>query len=148
MDDTLLAVLHHLLVFGLAIMLATQLALLRPGLDAADLRRIGAIDAGYGLTAGLIVLVGLVRVWFGAKGPDYYGDNVWFWAKMAAFAGVGLLSIPPTIAFIRWRKALRADPAALPSAEAVGGIRRLLRLEVGLMLVIPVFAAVMARHQG
>ena len=148
MDDGLLAIVHHLLVFGLTIMLATQLALVRDGITGPELNRVGRMDAGYGATAGLIVVVGLLRVWFGAKGPDYYADNMWFWAKMAAFAGVGLLSIPPTIAFIRWRRALKTDPAALPSAEAVGRIRGFLRLEVALLLLVPVFAAVMARHQG
>jgi putative membrane protein len=54
---------------------------------------------------------------------------------------VGLLSIPPTLAFRRWRR-------AAPDEAAVGGVRRLLRLEVGLLLLIPVFAALMARYQG
>jgi putative membrane protein len=148
MDDGLLAVAHHVLVFGLTIMLAMQLALVRDGVREAELARVGRIDAGYGLTAGLILVVGLLRVWYGAKGVDYYTDNPWFWAKMAAFAGVGLLSIPPTLAFIRWRRALKADASALPTAAAVAGVRRLLRLEVVLLLLVPVFAALMARHQG
>jgi putative membrane protein len=148
MDDGLLAILHHVLVFGLTIMLAMQLALVREGVGAAELTRVGRIDAGYGLTAGLILIVGLLRVWYGAKGADYYTGNPWFWAKMAAFAGVGLLSIPPTLAFIRWRRALKADAGALPAPAAVAGVRRLLGLEVVLLLLVPVFAALMARHQG
>lgn len=126
MNDTILAILHHLLVFGLTIMLATQLALARPGLPAGDVRRLSGVDAGYGATAALILVVGLVRVWFGAKGADYYVDNAWFWAKMAAFAGVGLLSIPPTVAFIRWRRAQRAAEDALPAPSAVAQVRRYL----------------------
>jgi putative membrane protein len=147
-NDTILAVLHHLLVFGLTIMLATQFALLRPGLAAGDVRRLSGVDAGYGATAALIVLVGLLRVWFGAKGADYYEANLWFWAKMAAFAGVGLLSIPPTIAFIRWRRAQRAAEDEVPSAGEVARVRRFLTAELGLLLLVPVFAALMARHQG
>ena len=147
MNDTALAIAHHLLVFGLTIMLASQLALAQPGLGAGELRRLSRIDAGYGATAGLILIVGLVRVWFGAKGADYYLGNAWFWAKMAAFAGVGLLSIPPTITFIRWSRALKADPAALPCSVAVGGVRRFLLAEVALLLLVPVFAALMARYR-
>ena len=141
MADTALAIVHHLLAFGLAIMLALQLALVRPGLGAVELRRLGGVDAGYGATAGLLIAVGLLRVFYGAKGADYYGDNPWFWAKMATFAAVGLLSIAPTLAFRRWRRAAPAD-------DAVARVRRLLRAEVGLLLLIPVFAALMARYQG
>jgi putative membrane protein len=148
MDDILLAIAHHVLVFGLALILATQLALVRPGWSAADLRRVGAVDLGYGVTAGLIVLVGVLRVRYGAKGVDWYHENLWFWAKMGTFAAVGLLSIPPTIAFIRWRRALRKDPAAMPSARAIARIRNFVRLEVALLLLVPVFAALMARYQG
>lgn len=146
MTDTVLAVVHHLLVFGLAIMIALELGLARPGLGAAEVQRLARIDGGYGATAMLIIVVGLLRVWFGAKGADYYLGNAWFWAKMASFAGVGLLSIAPTRAFLQWRKALRADPAALPDAAAVGKVRGMLRAEVGLLLLVPVFAALMARH--
>ena len=141
MTDAALAIVHHLLAFGLAILLALQLAVVRPGLAAGDLRRLGAIDAGYGATAGLLIAVGVLRVFYGAKGAAYYGDNPWFWAKMAAFAAVGLLSIAPTLAFRRWR-------SAAPGGDAVAGVRRLLRLEAGLLLLIPVFAALMARYQG
>lgn len=148
MDDGLLAVAHHVLVFGLTIMLAMQLALVRNGIGEAELTRVGRIDAGYGLTAGLILVVGLLRVWYGAKGVDYYTGNHWFWAKMGAFAAVGLLSIPPTLAFIRWRRALKADASALPAPASVAGVRRFLQLEVILLLLVPVFAALMARYQG
>jgi putative membrane protein len=148
MNDTVLAVIHHLLVFGLTIMLATQLALARSELGPSDVRRLSGVDAGYGATAGLILVVGLVRVWFGAKGADYYLANPWFWAKMASFAGVGLLSIPPTLTFIRWRRAQKAEDAALPCSAAIAKVQRYLRAEVLLLLLVPVFAALMARHQG
>jgi len=61
---------------------------------------------------------------------------------------VGLLSVPPTIAFIGWRRALKADPSALPAPAAVRRVRGFLRAEVGLLLLVPVFAALMARYQG
>jgi putative membrane protein len=147
MTDAALAILHHLLVLGLAITLAMELALTRPGLTAVEANRLARIDAGFGATAGLVLVVGLLRVWLGAKGADYYLGNVWFWAKMASFAAVGLLSVPPTLAFMRWRRGLTADAAALPADAAVARVRGFLRLEVLVLLLVPVFAALMARYR-
>ena len=148
MHDAGLAIVHHLLVFALTLMLATQLALTRPGLGSEQVQRLGRLDAGYGATAGLILLAEVLRVWLGPKGADYYLANPWFWAKMAAFAGLGLLSIAPTQTFLRWRRDLQADPAALPCSSAASGVRRYLLAELALLLLIPVFAALMARYQG
>jgi putative membrane protein len=82
---------------------------------------------------------------YGVKGADYYLHNPWFWAKMAAFAGVGLLSVPPTIAFIRWRKSATADAAFAPTDAQVAGVRRFLVYQVGLLMVLVGCAAAMAR---
>ena len=59
----------------------------------------------YGLLAGLIVVVGFSRAIFAAKGWTYYEHNALFWAKLATFALIGLLSVPPTLAYLRWRRA-------------------------------------------
>jgi len=143
--DLILAILHHLLVFSLMAMLAVELTLLRPGLSPSALRTLGGVDGGYGVVAGLIIVVGILRVIFGAKGWGYYLDNWAFWAKMASFAVVGLLSIPPTLAILRWRKNRKSDPAcALPDGE-IASMRRFLLAEAVLFLLIPSFAAIMAR---
>lgn len=52
MIDLGLAVAHHLPVFGLAIMLAMELAYLRA--DPVPLRRLSGLDAGYGAIAVLV----------------------------------------------------------------------------------------------
>jgi putative membrane protein len=146
MLEITLAIAHHLLVFGLFSMVVAELVLVKPGLGAPELKRLGGIDAGYGLSALLVLIVGVLRVIYGAKGADYYLDNHWFWAKMAAFAVAGLLSVPPTIAFLRWRRALKGDAAALPSPAEVSGVRRYLLAELAVLLLVPSFAAVMARY--
>ncbi|MCR5880974.1 DUF2214 family protein [Phenylobacterium sp. J367] len=143
--DLILAITHHLLAFGLAVLLAAELAMLRPGMTATGLKRLGIVDAHYGLFAGLIIVVGVLRVIYGIKGPDAYVPNPWFWAKMAAFAGVGLLSTPPTIAIFRWRRRLKVEPGFCPFEEEVSRVRAFLFAELALFALIPVFAAVMAR---
>lgn len=146
MLDLWLAIVHHLLAFGLVTTVAMELVLTKPGLDGPVLKRLGGIDAGYGLMALLILGVGIARVYWGGKGEAYYAGNHWFWAKMAAFGVAGLLSMVPTLAFLRWRKRAGADPTALPSPAEVARVRRFLVVEFLVLLLVPVFAAVMARY--
>jgi putative membrane protein len=138
-----LAVGHHLLIFALFGVLAAELVLVRPALDRAAIERTARIDLWYGATAGAIVVVGFTRAVFAAKGWSYYEHNAFFWAKMATFVLVALLSVPPTMRYLRWRRR-----ATVPSAAEVALVRRFLWAEVALFALLPVFAAAMARGYG
>lgn len=146
--DLALAIGHHVLIFALAGVLAFEVGVARQGLGATDIQRLGRVDAWYGILAGLILVIGFARANFAAKGWAYYSVNEFFWAKIGTFALVGILSIWPTIAFIRWRRALAADPNFLPEAGAIATVRRFLWVEVLLFALIPAFAAAMARGYG
>lgn len=148
LTDFLLASLHHLLVFGLVSMLVAESVLLRGTMDRHVLQRLAGIDMGYGISAVLLIVVGIARVAFGIKGYDFYLHNPWFHAKMGAFVLVGVLSILPTVRFLRWRKALAANPIYLPDATEVARMRGLVRFELILVAAILVLAAAMARHGG
>jgi putative membrane protein len=89
-----------------------------------------------------------MRVFQGIKGEDFYLHNPWFHAKIGAFVLVGILSIWPTLRFLRWRKALKADAAFLPAEDEVRRLRRIVRFELVLVAVIFVCAAAMARYGG
>lgn len=146
--DLLFAIGHHLLIFALAGVIAYEFAVVRPSMTAADIVRVGAVDLWYGILAALILIVGFSRAVYAAKGWDYYSHNHFFWAKIGTFALVGILSIWPTIQFIRWRDALKKDPAAMPSSAAIATARRFIWAEVILFAFIPIFAAAMARGYG
>jgi putative membrane protein len=146
MTDLWLAIAHHILVFGLVIMLAAEFALVRQGLGAAEVKRLTGLDIGYGVTALLIIVVGIHRVVFGAKGYAFYVENVWFWAKMAAFALIAVLSIVPTIRFRSWRKALKANPLAAVPVNDIVHVRGHIRLQLLLVFAVVSFAAIMARY--
>ncbi len=57
-------------------------------------------------------------------------------------------NIPPTLNYIRWRMALSANPAALPSASAIQATRKLIHIQLGLLFLLPILAAMMARGIG
>ncbi|MFT3729675.1 MAG: DUF2214 family protein [Terricaulis sp.] len=146
--DIVLAIAHHILVFAIMGILAFELGAVRVGMTQKEIARVARVDLHYGALAALIVIVGFVRANFAAKGWDYYAHNGFFWSKIGTFALVGVISILPTIAFIRWRRAAKSDAAFAPSEADVRNVKRFLWLEAVLFLLIPVFAALMARGYG
>jgi putative membrane protein len=143
MLDLVLAIAHHIAVFSLFGVLFAELMLVRPGVDLATIGRVGRIDLMYGALAGLIVVVGFSRAIFAAKGWLYYSHNLFFWLKVGTFVVIGLLSIPPTVAYIRWRRSSGA-----PGDAQVASVRRWLWAETALFALLPAFAAAMARGYG
>lgn len=143
MIDLWLAIAHHLLVFGLAVMLAMELAYLRA--EPVPLSRLSRLDAGYGAVAVLVLIVGVARIVWGAKGWAAYADNPFFWAKIGTFTLIGLLSVLPTVRLLQWGRAAKVDPAFRPPATAVARIAAVVRLELLLLLPLVGFAAAMAR---
>jgi putative membrane protein len=146
--DLALAIVHHLLVFLLAGVLAFEVGVIRPSMKREDILRVASVDNWYGILAAGILVVGFSRAIYAAKGWAYYEVNGFFWAKIAAFVIVALFSIIPTIQIIRWRRALNADATFLPAAPDIAGVRRYLWAEVAFFALIPVFAAAMARGYG
>ncbi|HWD27944.1 MAG TPA: DUF2214 family protein [Rhizomicrobium sp.] len=143
--DLVLAAAHHVLIFALAGIIAYEFAVVRPGIGAADIRRVGRVDIWYGILAALILAVGFTRAIFAAKGWAYYSVNAFFWAKIGTFALVGLLSIVPTVQLVRWRSAVAKDPSFVPDVTLS---RRFIWAEAILFALIPIFAAAMARGYG
>lgn len=148
MTDLHLALAHHAAIFLLVALYAVELGIVTGPVDGRAVRRLSGLDLWYGVLAGLVLAIGVVRVIYGAKGWVAYQHNPFFWAKMASFAMVGLLSVPPTIAFIRWRGEQRKDEAALPSSARVQSVRTWMAVEGAVFLLIPLFAAAMARYGG
>jgi putative membrane protein len=143
MLDLILAVAHHILIFGLFGVLFAEFILVRPGLDQAMVRRVAATDLWYGILAGLIIAIGFSRAVFAAKGWDYYSHNLFFWAKIATFAVIGALSAWPTISFLRWRREAR-----VPDEIQIATVRRFLWAQLLLFPLLLAFAALMARGFG
>ena len=146
--DWILACLHHVAVFSLAAVIAAELALISVEISATSIRRLAAIDLWYGILAGAVIVFGVMRVIWGAKGYEYYVANHIFWTKMALFLALGLLSILPTLRYLEWGRKLRTEPAFLPQAAEIARVRMFLWLEAALFLCIPIAAAAMARGYG
>ena len=143
MLDLCLAVLHHILVFGLVAMIMGERVLLR--VTPLDVDRLARLDAGVGGAAAMVLIVGACRVIWGGKGWMFYEANPFFWAKVGAFGLIAAASIIPTLRFIAWRRARKADPTFQPDPGDVAKVRRWLGVEALLLLPLLAFAAAMAR---
>jgi putative membrane protein len=148
LTDALLAIAHFLLAFALAIVLTMEIMITRRDISGPRMIYLSRLDMAYGAIAAGILVIGVGRVIYGLKGPDYYVVNGFFWAKMAAFAAVVLLSIRPTLVIIRWRASVRSNPAFRPDPSEVMSIRRLMHSEALAFTLIPIFAVLMARYGG
>jgi putative membrane protein len=143
--DAILAYLHFMAIFGFFASLTRELLLLRRGAANLDLETLARADRGFGIHAGAVLVTGALRVFFGIKGSAFYLHNPAFHLKIGLFVLAALISIVPTMAFLRWRKARRADAAwRVPDAEW-RRMRMLVGLEMGIVALIPLAAVIMAR---
>ena len=146
--DLLLAIVHHILVFSVAALIACESVLTRGELSAAAIKRLAGLDRHYGILAMLVIIVGVGRVFYGMKGWEFYVYNWVFWAKMVSFLAVGLLSIIPTMRFLSWNRQASANANFTVPAAELSSVRFYLRAEMAGIVLILIFAAAMARGYG
>jgi putative membrane protein len=144
----LFAFLHHAAAFIVFGALFAELVLLRQALTESVARSLLRMDAVYGISAGLLIIVGLVRVHFTEKGAAYYFHSGTFIAKIVLFVIIGLLSIGPTRTFIGWRKTLKAGGAPTLADAQCAALRRTIHIELTLLMLLILCAALMARGIG
>jgi putative membrane protein len=144
----LFAFLHHLSAFMLFAALVLELVLLRSMLTVENARKIVLADMIFGISAGVLLLVGLGRVFHFEKGAYYYFHNWAFHTKLTLFVLVGLLSIVPTREFLRWRPALKDGRAPTVTPEKLKSIRSVVHYELIGVVLIMLMAALMAKGIG
>jgi putative membrane protein len=142
--DALLHYAHFLCIFLLAALLAGELFLYRKRLPAAIVHQLQIVDRCYGIAAALVIVSGLLLLFFGLKGAAFYLHNPVFWTKMGLFVTLAVLSILPTIAFVKWNSRKTADGSVFLEDEEFGRIRGFLWAEVVVFAFIPLCAALMA----
>lgn len=139
------AFLHHLAAFTLVAALAIEFLLIRQEITLANARRLLMVDSIYGTAAGLLLVVGLLRVFFFEKGYLYYFGSHAFLTKLGLFILVGIASAIPTIEFAKWRKAVKAGQAPSIDAGKILTIRRIIHWQLAGIVFILFFAAMMAK---
>ena len=143
-----LAFLHHAAAFVIVGALTAELVLLKGELSLVAARSVLRIDAAYGVAAAVLLVVGLLRVFYTEKGPAYYFYSAPFLVKLALFLIVGVTSIYPTWQFLGWRGALRTGRVPALDDAVRRRVRIVVHVELTLLFVIMLCAALMARGIG
>lgn len=142
------AFLHHLAAFTIFASLVVEFVLIKDELTLKSAKKLQLADMIYGIAAGMVIIVGFLRVFYFEKGADYYFHSVPFIMKISAFITVGLLSIFPTIEYLSWSKSLKAGQLPVISAHKIRIIRSLIHLELAGIAVVILGAALMAKGVG
>lgn len=146
--DAILAYLHFAAIFTLIWFLAREWMLLQAGASALPIDRLALVDARFGMVAGLVFATGAARAIFGLKGWSFYAHNPVFHLKVGLFVLTALISIAPTLSFLRWRKASRRDAAYHVPETEWRRARRFVLIELHLLALIPLAAVIMSRGLG
>lgn len=135
---------HFISIFGIVGTLVSEHLLLKPEMTRTQIGRIARIDAIYGLSALVLLTAGLT-LWLGGFGKpaEFYSKNWIFHLKITCFAIIGLLSIYPTIFFLKNRKGDASEMVQIPKL-----LFFMLRFELLLLFIIPMLAGLMSRGVG
>lgn len=143
--ESLLAYAHFVAILSLVVFLTSEAALCRPEwMNAAVVQRLARVDMIYAISAVAVLLTGVARTVWGLKGAGWYWSQPLLHIKFTLFVVIGLMSIKPTLTFIRWKKALAAN-GSLPSEAEVRQTRRLVMVQAHLIVLIPLAAVMLAR---
>jgi putative membrane protein len=146
--EAAIAYLHFVSAFLVAAFLVTEFFLCNPRLQPTPVRTLARVDLYYLFAAAAVLITGALRLFAVGKGAAFYLNNPVFYIKLALFLAVGLISIPPTLQFIRWNRMLNTDARRVPPDRDVGSARRYIALELVLLAFIPLMAVLMARGIG
>ncbi|MCB0495680.1 MAG: DUF2214 family protein [Cyclobacteriaceae bacterium] len=141
--EILVKYVHFISVFAIVSTIVAEHLLIKNKLSRGELSRLSRIDAVYGLSAITLLAAGFT-LWFAVGKPaSYYNHNWIFHLKIGLFGVIGLLSIYPTVFFLKQRKGRPEEQISLPK-----GVKLCIRLELLLLFVIPLLAVMMAKGIG
>ncbi|MFT6868226.1 MAG: putative membrane protein [Cyclobacteriaceae bacterium] len=138
-DYILVKYIHLLAIFGMLSFLVAELMLVKRTLTRGDISKLSKLDGLYGLMSILAVGAGLT-LWFGVGKPAEFYDNPVFHIKVGLVVIVGLLSIAPTVYYIKQRKGDHEELIAIPAY-----VRRFIILQILILASVPLLAIVMAQ---
>lgn len=142
--EILVKYVHFISIFAIVASISAEHLLLKPQLSRTEIHRLSILDSVYGVSALILLGAGLsLWLWLG-KPAEFYSKNWIFHLKLGLFVLMGLLSIYPTIFFLKNRKGENKEElVAIPSS-----IKWLIRIELLILFSMPLLATLMARGIG
>lgn len=138
---------HYLAVLMMAGGAVAELYLLRLPASPDVVRLLPRVDRFYGITAVLTFATGILRMYHGGKGADWYWHNGLMHGVITAFVVAALVSVAPTVRFIRWNRQLGAG-GSLPSEAELRKTKALVHVQLTLVALIALLVTLVARGYG
>lgn len=150
--STLFATLHHAAILILFACTLVSLYQLRQPLTLPGARLLRSTDMLNGIAATLVLVVGLVRVFYLEKGSAYYFGNGPFLAKLGFYGLASVLSLVPTLEVRRWRAPLQKGQLPTLSDQKLVTLRTVAYLQLACLAAMATCASLAARgtniHSG
>jgi putative membrane protein len=138
--------LHYMSFMLMMASLLGEHLLLKQELAMTQARTVQRLDTIYGASATAVLVTGIMRM-FLEKGVTYYNHHIGFHILVGIFVIIALLSIYPTVIFLRWRSDTRSGKGQQLAREQYRKMQMIIRLEMALLLLAPFFAIWMARGE-
>lgn len=138
--ELLLRYFHFIGIFLIASSLFTEHMMISPVVDRSTIKKLARIDGLYGFASILVLGTGLTMwLWVG-KPAAFYSHNPALHIKLTLFLIMGILSIAPTIFFLKQRKGAPSDKVTIPKKYIL-----MIRIELLILFLIPIFGIMIAR---
>ncbi|MEL7121074.1 MAG: DUF2214 family protein [Bacteroidota bacterium] len=141
--EILLRYVHFICIFAIFSSIVGEHLLLKEKMTRAEIKRMAILDSIYGIAAVVLLGAGMTLWFVVGKPAEFYSKNWVFHLKIGLFVIVGLLSIVPTLFVMKNRK---GDPEE--TVEVPTKIKWMIRMELLLLLIIPMTASLMAKGIG
>jgi putative membrane protein len=142
----IVAWIHYASIMLMMASLLGEHLLFKQELTAAHAQTIQRLDTVYGASAATVLITGILRM-FLEKGAAYYNHHIAFHILFGIFVVAALLSIYPTLIFLRWRSDTVAGRGQQLAPDQFKKIQMILRFEMTLLLLAPFFATWMAHGE-
>lgn len=139
MTEIIFRYIHFIGIMSLASCLVMQHLIIEKENTIAQLKKIAFIDIIYGISAVLTLIGGLALLLYVGKGSEFYMTNYVFHIKLTIFIIILLLSIYPSMFYIKNKK------KDITSVKMPKVIIMLVRVQLLLIFILPFLGALIAR---
>ncbi len=147
MPEILITYFHYFSFLVLFAALVTEHLWTKNELNRKDALRLRTIDTIYGIATLVVIGTGIFKIFVVGKPSLYYFNNWCFFVKMGLFVVIGLLSLWPTWVILKNSRLAKKSPETA-TFKYPSSLKNILRLELLLIALIPLFAILMARGIG
>lgn len=141
----LFAALHHAAVLSLLVCALVSIHQLRQPLSLPGARFLRRTDIFNGIAATLVLLAGLVRIFYLEKGSAFYFGNGPFLAKLGFYGLASVLSLVPTLEMRRWQIPLKKGQLPILSTRKLTSLRAVSYLQLACLAAMAMCANLAAQ---